>query len=126
MWRKLSQSHPTERGRLAICTSHSIDAAMILSICSYVLHALAELHAVCVQVLHYDPDSMQKKLQYLKEIGMGPEQRSLSILRLPQLLSLDVSHNMRPKYNYLRSQLGGSIRTLSEYPGYFSLSLSDR
>ena len=79
-----------------------------------------------MQVLHYDPDSMSDKLQYLKEIGMDSQQRAYSVLRLPQLLSLDVSHNMRPKYNYFRSQLGGSIRSLSEYPAYFSLSLFDR
>ena len=79
-----------------------------------------------VQVLHYDPDSMQEKLQYLKQIGMGQQQRSHSIVRLPQILSLDVKQNLTPKFQYLSSQLGGTLKTLYNYPGYFSLSLSER
>ncbi len=80
----------------------------------------------CVQVLHYNVDSMQEKLQYLKEIGMGKQQVAHSISRLPQLLALDVRHNMRPKYNYLQSQMGGDVQTLCSYPAFFSLSLPQR
>lgn len=69
---------------------------------------------------------MEEKLQYLKEIGMGEQQVAQSISRLPQLLALDVRHNMRPKYNYLQSQMGGNVQTLCSYPAYFSLSLSQR
>ena len=69
---------------------------------------------------------MQEKLQYLREIGMGQEQVAQSISRLPQLLSLDIRHNMRPKYNYLQSQMGGSVQTVCAYPAYFSLSLLQR
>lgn len=79
-----------------------------------------------MQVLHYNVDSMEEKLQYLKEIGMGEQQVAQSISRLPQLLALDVRHNMRPKYNYLQSQMGGDVQTLCSYPAYFSLSLSQR
>ena len=81
---------------------------------------------MCMQVLHYNVDSMDEKLQYLKEIGMGGQQVAQSISRLPQLLALDVRHNMRPKYNYLQSQMGGDVQTLCSYPAYFSLSLSQR
>ncbi len=80
----------------------------------------------CAQVLHYNVDSMQEKLQYLKEIGMGKQQVAQSILRLPQLLALDVRHNLRPKYNYLQSQMGGDVQTLCSYPAFFSLSLPQR
>ena len=69
---------------------------------------------------------MQEKLQYLRDIGMAKQQVAQSILRLPQLLCLDVRHNMRPKYNYLQSQMGGDIQTLCGYPAYFSLSLMQR
>lgn len=79
-----------------------------------------------MQVLHYSIDGMQEKLQYLREIGMEPQQVAHSIVRLPQLLSLDVRHNMRPKYNYLQSQMGGNVQTLCTYPAYFSLSLLQR
>ena len=77
-------------------------------------------------MLHYSVDSMRKKLQYLREIGMERKQVAQSISRLPQLLSLDVRHNMRPKYNYLQSQMGGDVQTLCTYPAYFSFSLLRR
>lgn len=80
----------------------------------------------CMQVLHYNVDSMQEKLQYLREIGMGTQQVAHSISRLPQLLALDVRHNMRPKYHYLQSQMGGNVQTLCNYPAFFSLSLPHR
>lgn len=77
-------------------------------------------------MLHYLPDSMQEKISYLNSIGMGREQISQTIQRLPQLLSLDVRHNLNPKWRYLESQLGGTVRTLCTYPAYFSLSLPSR
>lgn len=69
---------------------------------------------------------MQEKVSYLKDIGMGSEDVTQAILRLPQLLALDVQRNMKPKYSYLRSQLGGTLNTLCNYPAYFSLSLPNR
>lgn len=78
------------------------------------------------QVLHYSVDSMKQKLQYLREIGMERQQVAQSISRLPQLLALDVRHNMKPKYNYLQSEMGGTVQTLCSYPAYFSLSLLQR
>ena len=89
-------------------------------------HGVWPTSASCAQVLHYNVDSMQEKLQYLNEIGMGKQQVAQSILRLPQLLALDVRHNMRPKYNYLQSQMGGDVQTLCSYPAFFSLSLPQR
>lgn len=79
-----------------------------------------------LQLLHYLPESMQEKVSYLRDIGMGSEQVTQTILRLPQLLSLDVRQNLKPKYSYLRSQLGGTVKTLCTYPAYFSLSLPGR
>lgn len=87
---------------------------------------IADVLWACLQVLHYSVDRMQEKLQYLRDIGMGQEQVAQSLVRLPQLLSLDISHNMKPKYNYLQSQLGGSVQTVCAYPAYFSLSLLQR
>ncbi len=89
-------------------------------------HDYGQRFPSCAQVLHYNVDSMQEKLQYLKEIGMGKQQVAHSISRLPQLLALDVRHNMRPKYNYLQSQMGGDVQTLCSYPAFFSLSLPQR
>lgn len=84
-------------------------------------------YAVAVlQVLHYLPESMQEKVAYLRDIGMGQEQVTQTILRLPQLLSLDVHRNLQPKYSYLKHQLGGTVKTLCKYPAYFSLSLPGR
>ncbi|KAL3143165.1 hypothetical protein ABBQ38_002025 [Trebouxia sp. C0009 RCD-2024] len=90
------------------------------------LEDIAKAAVAHPQVLHYSVDRMQEKLQYLREIGMGQQQVAQSISRLPQLLSLDIRHNMRPKYNYLQSQMGGSVQTVCAYPAYFSLSLLQR
>ena len=46
--------------------------------------------------------------------------------RYPQLLSLDVERNMRPKWRYLVDHLGGGSAALLGYPAYLSLSLASR
>lgn len=82
--------------------------------------------SVGVQVLHYRVESMEEKLRYLRSIGMTPDQVSVVLQRLPQLLSLDIRNNLVPKYNYLQAELGGSVQTVASYPAYFSLSLDLR
>lgn len=46
--------------------------------------------------------------------------------RFPQVFSLSVESNLAPKYRYLVEHLGGDVGTLVAYPGYLSLSLSNR
>jgi len=78
------------------------------------------------QVPHYKIDSMRERLLYLKSVGMNSAQVAASVSRFPQLFSLSVLSNMAPKWHYLVEYLGGGIDTLSSYPGYFSLSLTNR
>ena len=52
------------------------------------------------------------------------------IHRFPQLFSLNVQANMEPKWRYLQDYIAASgadcVDTLCAYPGYFSLSLTNR
>jgi len=49
-----------------------------------------------------------------------------TVTRLSQLFSLSVDNSLRPKYQYLTGELGGSKRQLLECPTYLSLSLQAR
>ena len=69
---------------------------------------------------------MEDKVRYLASIGVGAHQMGKVISRLPQLLSLNVANNMAPKFEYLRSELGGTVDTIAGFPAYFSLSMPQR
>lgn len=84
------------------------------------------LPALLPQMLYLKVDAMEEKVQYLRNIGVHGEQMGKVISRLPQLLSLDVANNMAPKFEYLRSQLGGTVDTIAGFPAYFSLSMPQR
>jgi hypothetical protein len=51
---------------------------------------------------------------------------SLTSFLCLQLLSLSVDTCLRPKYEYLVSHLGGTTKTVVDFPAYFSLSLEKR
>jgi mTERF domain-containing protein len=78
------------------------------------------------QVLHYKLNSMQERLEYLSSVGMSEEDISQAVSRFPQIFSLSVTTNMAPKWHYLVEHLGGDVKALRSYPGYFSLSLNNR
>mmetsp|Transcript_23167 Transcript_23167/g.72330 ORF Transcript_23167/g.72330 Transcript_23167/m.72330 type:complete len:508 (+) Transcript_23167:5138-6661(+) len=78
------------------------------------------------QILQYAPESMQPRLEYLQSIGMSEDQVVMTVTRLSQLFSLSVEDNLKPKYEYLTSELGGGVNTVTSYPAYFSLSLKQR
>jgi mTERF domain-containing protein len=78
------------------------------------------------QILHYKIESMLPRLRYLQSIGMSEEDIILCVSRLSQIFSLSVDNSLRPKFDYLTSQLGGDVATVTSYPAYFSLSLEKR
>lgn len=78
------------------------------------------------QILQYSIESMRPRLEYLQSIGMGEEEIILCVGRLVQLFSLSVENSLKPKYDYLQRELGGSVDTVTSYPAYFSLSLNRR
>ena len=82
--------------------------------------------APALQVLHYKIESMRERVSYLRSIGMTAPQVAAAVCRFPQLFSLSVESNLAPKWRYLVEHLGGDVATLCAYPGYFSLSLSNR
>lgn len=49
------------------------------------------------QVLHYRIPAMRKRVEFLAELGLSPEQAAEIFSRIPQAFSLDVEANMRPK-----------------------------
>jgi mTERF len=99
--------------------------AMVAVECAVPSH-LARLLLLSPQVLQYRIESMQEKVGYLRSIGMTAEQVPNCLVRLPQLLSLDIRNNLVPKYNYLHDHMGGDVGTVSTFPAYFSLSLPMR
>ena len=79
------------------------------------------------QLLNYTPDCMAPRVKWLMdEVGMTPEEVAHTVTRLSQLFGLSVDNSLRPKYQYLTSELGGTKRTLLECPTYLSLSLAQR
>ncbi|KAI7840979.1 hypothetical protein COHA_005208 [Chlorella ohadii] len=82
------------------------------------------------QVLHYKIDSMRERVDYLQNVGLTQAQVAACAHRFPQLFSLDVAANLDPKWRYLTDYICASgadcVDTLCSYPGYFSLSLTNR
>lgn len=79
------------------------------------------------QILNYTPESMAPRVEWLtQEVGMSPDEAAKTCARLSQLFSLSVERSLRPKFEYLTNQLGGSKATLLECPTYLSLSLAAR
>mmetsp|Transcript_33415 Transcript_33415/g.56105 ORF Transcript_33415/g.56105 Transcript_33415/m.56105 type:complete len:796 (+) Transcript_33415:176-2563(+) len=78
------------------------------------------------QILQYKVESMLPRLQYLQSIGMSEDDIILCVSRLSQVFSLSVDTSLRPKFEYLKKELGGSVTTVTSYPAYFSLSLENR
>ncbi len=69
---------------------------------------------------------MRRRVAYMRSVGMSQDQAAAAFSRLPQLFSLDVNNNLMPKVRYLVQELGGDVATLSNYPAYLSLSLTNR
>ena len=79
------------------------------------------------QVLNYTPESMRPRVAFLQqEVGMNEQEVADMVTRLGQLFSLSVENSLRPKFQYLTSELGGGKHSLASYPTYLSLSLEQR
>jgi hypothetical protein len=80
-------------------------------------------------VLHYKIESMQERIAFLASIGLDQAQVAACIHRFPQLFSLNVEANLAPKWRYLVDYIHTpvhAVATVCSYPGYFSLSLTNR
>jgi mTERF domain-containing protein len=79
------------------------------------------------QLLNYTPESMTPRVEWLMdEVGMDADEVVRTVTKLSQLFSLSVDKSLRPKYQYLTCELGGSKQTLLDCPTYLSLSLAAR
>ena len=70
---------------------------------------------------------MQPRIEFLmNEVGMDEAEVADVVTKLSQLFSLSVENSLRPKYEYLTEELGGSKQSLVSFPTYLTLSLEQR
>jgi len=117
--------------RHPLVVSHSVEEMMaprvrFLREIGVSKEGVAHMVAKHPQILQYKVESMLPRLQYLQSIGMSEDDIILCVSRLSQVFSLSVETNMKPKFDYLRKELGGDVDTVTRYPAYFSLSLENR
>eukprot|EP00898_Chlorokybus_atmophyticus_P005030 jgi/Chlat1/5528/Chrsp369S00407 len=90
-------------------------------------HGIARMVTKHPQVLRYSvEEGLKPRLEFLQSIGMDEEDIVLTVSRLGQIFGLSVENALRPKFHYLTSELHGTVRTVVQYPAYFSLSLAQR
>lgn len=77
-------------------------------------------------VLHYRIPAMRKRVLFLEQQALSREQIVDVLVRMPQVFSLDIEANLKPKVEYLRTQMGATSETLVKYPGILTLSLANR
>lgn len=70
---------------------------------------------------------MRPRVEFLlDEVGLDEFEVSEVVTKLSTLFSLSVENSLRPKFHYLRDELGGSKDSLVSFPVYLSLSLAQR
>ena len=79
------------------------------------------------QTLQYSFDGIKEHVDFLaKDCNMNDEEVAKTISRLNTFFSLSLEDNLRPKYEYLIDELGGTKQTAISFPAYWSLALDTR
>ncbi|KAJ8430523.1 hypothetical protein Cgig2_012922 [Carnegiea gigantea] len=79
------------------------------------------------KLLHYSiKDGILPRINFLRSIGMDNSAILKVLTRIPQVLSLSLERNLKPKYLYLVNELHHNVQSLTKYPTYLSLSLVQR
>ncbi|CAG9460230.1 unnamed protein product [Pedinophyceae sp. YPF-701] len=78
------------------------------------------------QVLHYRVNAMDSRRQFLSALGLSSADVAAVATRLPQIFSLDIESNLRPKVEYITGAMGCSLDIIVAFPGILSLSLVQR
>lgn len=79
------------------------------------------------QTLQYSFDGIKEHVDFLaKDCKMNDEEVAKTISRLNTFFSLSLEDNLRPKYEYLIDELGGTKQTAISFPAYWSLALDTR
>ena len=79
------------------------------------------------QILVYDIDkTMEKRVKYLKSIGVNDEDIGKMVTRLPEILIYDVEKNLKPSYEYLNEKFGITVENIVSTPSLFSVSLNKK
>jgi len=79
------------------------------------------------QTLQYSFEGIKEHVDFLsKECKMNEDEVAKTISRLNTFFSLSLDDNLRPKYEYLIEELGGTKQTAISFPAYWSLALDSR
>ena len=79
------------------------------------------------QTLQYSFDGIKEHVDFLaKDCKMNDDEVAKTISRLNTFFSLSLEDNLRPKYEYLIDELGGTKQTAISFPAYWSLALDTR
>ncbi|GMN37458.1 hypothetical protein TIFTF001_006824 [Ficus carica] len=71
-------------------------------------------------------DKLQKKMAFLRCIGLSYEQSARVCARMPAIFGYSIEDNLRPKYEYLVWEMERSLDELLKFPQYFAFSLNKR
>ena len=77
-------------------------------------------------ILGLDVKSMQRRVAFLKEIGMDKDDIAATLSRQPTILAYHVANNLRPTWEYLTRHFGLTLDAVVATPSYFGLSLPGR
>jgi hypothetical protein len=77
-------------------------------------------------VLNGRVESLRKRVDFLRSIGLSAGEAASVIGRCPSVLILSVENNLWPKVEYLTQHMRGSPDRLVSCPVYLTLSLNNR
>ncbi|GMH31167.1 hypothetical protein Nepgr_033010 [Nepenthes gracilis] len=68
-------------------------------------------------------NTLLRKLEYLRSLGLSCSEVANMVLRSPGLLTFSIENNYRPKVEYFLREMKGDIVEIKRFPQYFSFSL---
>jgi len=66
------------------------------------------------------------KLEYVKSLGFSHKDAVNMVVRVPGIFTYSIDNSIRPKFDYLINEIGGSHQDLLKFPQYFAFSLENR
>lgn len=66
------------------------------------------------------------KLKFLEGIGFDELEAKSMVLRCPGLFTFSLENNFKPKYEYFRDEMNGTLEELRGFPQFFAFSLEKR
>ncbi|KAG0575012.1 hypothetical protein KC19_VG310900 [Ceratodon purpureus] len=66
------------------------------------------------------------KIEFLKSLGFSKEETVQAFIRFPAIFNYSIESNLRPKYRFLKEEMGRGLDDLKAFPQYFGYSLECR